>query len=136
MKAVALSTPDVPGLARFLSRKAENDAKAARLLASGEDIDDQSVGYHAQQAIEKWIKAVMASRHLREERTHDLGRLLEVLVAADVDAPPGADRLDFLSPFFVQQHCDELLDAEPLDREAVVMLVAEVGEWAGRFIDA
>jgi HEPN domain-containing protein len=136
MKAVSLSTPDVPGLAGFLSRKAENDAKAARVLASGEEIDDQSVGYHAQQAIEKWIKAVMASRRLPEVRTHDLGRLLEVLEAAEIEAPPGADRLDFLSPFFVQQHCDELLDVEPLDREAVVMLVDEVGGWASHFLNA
>jgi HEPN domain-containing protein len=136
MRAVSLSTPDAPDLARFLSRQAEGDAKAVRLLAGNSEIADQPVGYHAQQAIEKWMNAVMASRSLPDEATHDLGRLLGVLVAADIDAPPGADRLDLLSPFFVQQHCDELLDVEPLDREAVVSLVAEVGDWARRLIDA
>jgi HEPN domain-containing protein len=131
---VSLSTPDGPGLARFLSLKAENDAKAVRFLASSEEIDDQSVGFHAQQATEKWIKAVMVSRRLPEERTHDLGCLLEVLAAAEIEPPPGADRLDFLSEFEVQQRNDELLDAEPLDREAVVTLVDEVGDWAKRLI--
>jgi HEPN domain-containing protein len=107
-----------------------------RLLAPSDVIDDQAVGYHAQQATEKWIKAVMVSRRLPEERTHDLGRLLEVLAAAKIEPPPGADRLDFLTEFEVQQRSDELLAVEPLDRDAVVTLVAEVGDWAGRLIDA
>jgi HEPN domain-containing protein len=136
MEAMSLSTPDVPGLAGFLSRKAGNDAKAVRLLAPSEEIDDQAVGYHAQQATEKWIKAVMVSRRLPEERTHDLGRLLEVLAAAKIEPPPGADRLDFLTEFEVQQRSDELLAVEPLDRDAVVTLVAEVGDWASRLIGA
>jgi HEPN domain-containing protein len=131
---MSLSTPDVPGLARFLFRKAENDAKVVRLLAPSEEIDDQAVGYHAQQAIEKWITAVMASRRLPEARTHDLGRLLEVLEAAEIEALPGADWLDSLSTFVVQQRCDELLDVEPLDRKVAVTLVGEVGDWAERLI--
>ncbi len=127
-------TPDAPDLARFLSRQAEGDAKAMRLLALNEKIDDQPVGYHAHQAIEKSIKAVMASRRLPEDPTHDLGRLIEVLAVAKIEAPPRAELLDSLSEFFVQQHSDDLPDAEPLDRDAVVTLVGEVGDWAGRLI--
>lgn len=40
-------------LARVLARKAEGDAKAMRRLASDPEIDDEAVGFHAQQAIEK-----------------------------------------------------------------------------------
>lgn len=123
-------------LAEFLFRKAEGSAKAACLLAGNSEMDDQAVGYHAQQAVEKWINAVMASRGLPEESTHDLGRLVEVLVEAHIEAPPRADSLDYLSSFFVQQCCDELFDGEPLDREAVVTVVAEVGDWAGRFVES
>ena len=32
-----------------------------RRLASDSEIDDEAVGFHAQQAIEKWIKAVRLS---------------------------------------------------------------------------
>jgi HEPN domain-containing protein len=127
-----LSSPEEQDSARVLASKAEGDTKAMRLLASDPEIDDESVGFHAQQAIEKWIKAVMASHGLPEEREHDLGLLLEILAAAGIEAPPGADWLDDLSIYAVSMRYDELLDSEPLDREAVMALVAEVGDWGKR----
>jgi HEPN domain-containing protein len=117
-------------LAQVLARKAEGDAKVARKLAPDSEIDDEAVGFHAQQAIEKWLKAVMALQRLKEARIHDLGRLLEILGEAGVDLPPGADWLDDLSIYAVPLRYADLLDAEPLDREATVALVGEVGKWA------
>ncbi|HEY5943364.1 MAG TPA: HEPN domain-containing protein [Solirubrobacterales bacterium] len=117
-------------LAKVLARKAEGDARVARKLAPDPDIDDEAVGFHAQQAIEKWLKTVMALRGLEEARIHDLGRILEILGEAGVDLPPGADRLDDLSIYAVPMRYADLLDAEPLDRKATVALVKQVGEWA------
>jgi HEPN domain-containing protein len=117
-------------LARVLARKAQGDAKVMRKLASDSEIDDEAVGFHAQQAIEKWLKAVMAFHGLEEARIHDLGRLLEILAAADAESPPAADQLDELTIYAVPLRYDELLDAEPLDRDATVALVDEVGLWA------
>jgi hypothetical protein len=125
-----LSRLEGQDLARILARKAAGDAKAMRRLASDPEIDDEAVGFHAQQAIEKWLKAVMAFRGLGEERKHDLGRPLEILEAGGVDAPPGADWLDDLTIYAVPVRYDELLDVEPLDRGAVVAPVADVGDWA------
>jgi len=126
-----LSRPEGRDLARILARKAEGDAKAMRRLASDPEIDDEAVGFHAQQAIEKWLKAVMALYGLEEARIHDLGRLLEILSEAAVDSPPGADWLDDLSIYAVPMRYADLLDAEPLDRHAVLALVDEIGEWTG-----
>lgn len=72
----------------------------------------------------------MALHGLEEARIHDLGRLLEILGEAGVDSPPGADRLDDLSIYAVPLRYADLLDAEPLDREATVALADEVGRWA------
>ena len=69
-----------------------------RLLASDPEVSDEIVGFHAQQAVEKWLKA-------RE------------VVALTEHAVP--------------LRYDELLDIEPLNRQAVVGLVDEVGAWAG-----
>lgn len=99
----------------------------ARKLAPDPDIDDEAVGFHAQQAIEKWLKTVMALRGLEEARIHDLGRLLEILGEAGVDLPPGADRLDDLSIYAVPMRYADFLDAEPLDRKVTVALVKQVG---------
>lgn len=128
-----MSRRDGRDLARVLSCKAEGDAKAMRFLASNPEINDESVGFHAQQAIEKWIKAVMASHDLPQVRKHDLALLLDVLAGAGIEAPPGADWLDDLSIYAVPLRYDERLDIEPLDREAVVTLVDAVGVWAERF---
>jgi HEPN domain-containing protein len=125
-----LSRPEGRDLAKVLARKAEGDAKAMRRLAPDPEIDDEAVGFHAQQAIEKWLKAVMALQGLEEARIHDLGRLLEILGEAGVDPPPGADWLDDLSIYAVPLRYADLLDAEPLDRDAARALVSEVGEWA------
>lgn len=127
-----MSRPDGRDLARVLSRKAESDAKAMRFLASNPDIDDESVGFHAQQAIEKWIKAVMASHDLPQVKKHDLALLLDLLAEAKIEAPPGSDWLNDLSIYAVPMRYDERLDLEPLDRNAVVALVDAVGDWAER----
>jgi HEPN domain-containing protein len=113
-----------------LLRKAENDAKAMELLVPDTEISDEIIGFHAQQAVEKWLKAVMSLHGLEEARIHDVGRLLEILVEAEIDLPAGADQLDDLSIYAVPLRYADLLDAEPLDREATVALVGEVGKWA------
>jgi HEPN domain-containing protein len=90
-----LSRPEGRDLARVLGRKAEGDAKAMRRLASDPEMDEEAVGFHAQQAIEKWLKAAIAGRGLSDRKTrHDLGRLLEILTDGGIDSPPGADWLD------------------------------------------
>jgi HEPN domain-containing protein len=101
-----------------------------RRLASDPEIDDEAIGFHAKQAIEKWLKAILVFHGVKEVRIHDLGRLLELLGDANVEFPPGADRADELTIYAVPVRYDELLDAEPLDRKAAVLMVGEVGEWA------
>ena len=95
-----LSRPDARDLAKVLARKAEDDAKAMQLLASNPEISDEIVGFHAQQAIEKWLKAAMALHGL-ERPAFTTRRLLEILGQAGIDLPPAADRLDDLSIYAV-----------------------------------
>ena len=56
---------------RFLSL-AERDFKAFRKLAGDPEIDDEVVGFHAQQTIEKCLKAVLAKHRFEVRKTHDL----------------------------------------------------------------
>jgi HEPN domain-containing protein len=119
--------PEAGDLAKVLARKALGDAKVARKLAPDPEIDDEAIGFHAQQAVEKWLKAVMALHGLEEARIHDLGRLLEILDSAGIDPPPGADWLDDLSIYAVPLRYADHLDAEALDREATITLVDGVG---------
>ncbi|HXR60842.1 MAG TPA: HEPN domain-containing protein [Solirubrobacterales bacterium] len=68
--------------AAVLARKASDDATAMQLLAKNQEISDEIIGFHAQQAVEKWLKAVLGSRGVEFEYTHDLHRLIAEVTAA------------------------------------------------------
>lgn len=115
---------------RVLAHKAAEDATAVREFAANSEIADSIIGFHAQQAVEKWLKAVMASRGLKRSRIHDIEGLLEVLEKDDAELPPARATLDELTQYAVPLRYDQLLDAESLDRETTVAMVDEVGKWA------
>lgn len=103
---------------------------AAREFADNPEISDEIIGFHAQQAVEKWLKALMANLGLPQQRTHDIDQLGRVLEEQGVDLPVPRSRLAELTDFAVPLRYEDLLDAEPLDRRATVALVDEVGKWA------
>jgi HEPN domain-containing protein len=96
-----LSAPEGTGLAALLARKAREDATAVREFAGNPEISDGILGFHAQQSIEKWLKAVMAARGIEHPRIHDIGRLLQLLRRSGVDVPENADGLDELTIYAV-----------------------------------
>ena len=102
-----------------------------RELAGNSEISDEIVGFHAQQAVEKYLKALMASRSLAQLRTHDIDQLGRELEVDGLDLPLPRSSMAELTVFAVPLRYEQLLDGEPLDREATVALVDEVGEWAG-----
>jgi HEPN domain-containing protein len=117
-------------LAALYSRKASNDATAAREFAGNTEISDEIIGFHAQQAVEKWLKAVMAKLGLPQQRTHDIDQLGRLLEEQGVELPVPRSRLAELTDFAVPLRYEDLLDAEPLDRPATVALADEIGKWA------
>ncbi|HVQ58499.1 MAG TPA: HEPN domain-containing protein [Solirubrobacterales bacterium] len=129
-EAVSLSEREPKAEAAILARKAEDDANAMQWLASKPEISDEIVGFHAQQAVEKWLKAVLGSRSVEFEYTHDLRRLIGEVMTAVGEFPFDIPEVVALTEHAVPLRYDEILDTEPLDRQAVVRLVEGVGEWA------
>ena len=125
-----MSERDTRAEAVVLARKAEDDAKAMQLLAPSSEISDEIIGFHAQQAVEKWLKAVLGSRGIEFEYTHDLRRLIAEVVAAVGEFPFDIAEVVALTEHAVPLRYDEILDTEPLEREAVASLVDDVGRWA------
>lgn len=60
------------------------------------------MGFHAQQSIEKALKAVLSSSSVAFRRTHDLAELLDLITDHRLPSPPFADFLDELNPFAVE----------------------------------
>lgn len=88
--------PDLPGDLLALARE---DLVAAEALANDERVSDSSVGFHAQQAVEKALKAVIASRDLEFPFTHDLGLLMQLCQDTGLDLPPELADVDRLTPY-------------------------------------
>ena len=125
-----MSERDPRAEAEILARKAGNDAAAMRELAGNPEISDEIIGFHAQQAVEKWLKAVLGSRGVDFEYTHDLRRLIAEVEAVVGEFPFNTAEVVALTEHAVPLRYDEILDTEPLDRDATVTLVNELGSWA------
>ncbi|MBM3493966.1 MAG: HEPN domain-containing protein [Armatimonadetes bacterium] len=81
--------------------KANADLKTARQIASfGESADTCAVCFHAQQAAEKSLKALLVNRGLEPPRTHDLTALAELL-PDEIGRCLDLDALDALTSFAV-----------------------------------
>jgi HEPN domain-containing protein len=81
---VSSPEPDVSETSRVLRKKAEEDAAAVREFA---EIADSIIGFHAQQAVEKWLKAVTAAGGTRHSAIHDINRLIAIVEADGVAVP-------------------------------------------------
>ena len=120
-------------IASLLLDAARQDLAAARLLAPAPDLSDAVVGFHAQQAVEKSIKAVLSARGIEFRRTHDLVFLLEVLGGNGLPPPPGADWLDELNPYTVEARYGTV-EPDRLDRQRALQSSAQVIEWADTLV--
>ena len=58
--------------------------------------------FHAQQAVEKALKAVLVSRGIDFPLTHDLENLLEILRESGAEVPEQLDEIGELTPYAVE----------------------------------
>lgn len=79
--------PPDDDIAALLLARADDDIALVRAAAQFGEISDASVGFHAQQAAEKLLKATLARRRVAYPFTHDLERLLELIAASLGDSP-------------------------------------------------
>jgi HEPN domain-containing protein len=91
---------------------------------------DMIVGFHAQQAIEKLIKAVLSDNQIAYPRVNDLDRLLHLLETEQITQPPAAQQLVSLTPWATQLRYEDPPEPTSLDHRATVTLVDDVAAWA------
>jgi len=84
---VSLPSPESIELAQQFFRKAVEDREAMEILIASDRAADAVVGFHAQQAVEKFAKAVLVARDIEVPRTHDLRFLFDVASAERVEIP-------------------------------------------------
>lgn len=115
--------------ALLLLRKAREDADAVEKLASDHGIADSVVGFHAQQAAEKAMKAVLASCGDEFPWTHDLRHLMDRLDGLAMPLPDALAEVRMLAPWAVEFRYGETID-DQLDREQARRLAHDIIVWA------
>lgn len=127
--------PDPGDVAAGLLESARDEAATVRVLV-GAEVPHRIVGFHAQQAVEMFLKAVLASNAVPYERTHDIERLASLASDGGIRLPAESDALTQLTPWAVERRYGDPFDPEPLDRAWAVRLVESTEAWADQAFSA
>jgi HEPN domain-containing protein len=116
--------------AQRLRRKASIDEQAMLTLIAAAS-PDEVIGFHAQQAVEKLLKAALSQRQVAFKKTHDLVQLLNLLNASGTVAPHDVAESRRLGPYAVAFRYEDISDesAPILDRTWVAHCVQKTREW-------
>jgi HEPN domain-containing protein len=117
-------TPGIDKEAEILLVKAAEDESAARLPGMPEGPS----GFHAQQAVEKLLKALLCQRSVKYKRTHDLDYLVTLLRDCDENLPATPLLLSQLNDFAVVYRYDALLQSAVPDRAELIETVRIIRE--------
>lgn len=105
--------------AESILEAARRDLRALRAMSDAVAFSDEIVGFHAQQAVEKALKAWLACLGVVFPKTHDLQRLLDLLREKGI-ATEAMETFVDLNAFAVQYRYETLYDnEEPVDRLAL-----------------
>jgi HEPN domain len=121
-------------IAKVLVGKAFSNANVARMMKDvpTHQIGDEVFGNNVQQAVEKWIKAMIAWKGHRYPFTHDIGELFEAAKKAGLSKPDDvdADLAETLTDYAEKERYESVRQGPPLDRVALLALLDAVAAWA------
>ena len=106
-------------------KKADLDLQAARLLCAGELTDYFVSGFHAQQAVEKYIKAFLVRHQIEFPKTHNIGRLRQLVARRDATLAERLERADVLTPYGVDMRYPEEFEVVSQKRAEQAVTLAE-----------
>lgn len=122
-------------LAEKFLNKAEQDMTVFEKWRQDPDIANEILGFHAQQAAEKMLKAVLAYQGVEFPFTHRLTDLIDLSKEHDIILPDKLEDVRFLTPFAVEFRYDFYEeDEEPVDFEEVFALLTELRKWVNTII--
>lgn len=115
-------------------KHAASDLKLGN-LGRNQDVLPEQLCFHAQQATEKALKAVLVSRGLEFPLTHDLEALLEILKGAGVPLPAAMNDIDELTPYAVEPRYPGVWQPIlPTDVDRAFRLAEAALAWAGKMM--
>ena len=113
-------------------RKAAEDEFVVAKLSFDPASPDEVIGFHAQQSVEKTLKAALTLFSVHYGRTPSIAVLIDLLAENRIAFPAELDQVRRLTPFAVAFRYDELppQPQQPFDRAWALDCVRQVRAWA------
>jgi HEPN domain-containing protein len=84
-------------------RKAEGDFDAARVLLGARVQFPETICFHRQQSVEKYLNAYLVQHQIEFPKTHDLGMLLKLIGTVDQGVAHTLDPVKALTRYAVEE---------------------------------
>jgi HEPN domain-containing protein len=121
--------PDIDH-AKMLYSLAESDFRALKGMIDPEIFAEQIFAFHAQQALEKALKAWMSLTDRKYPRIHDLEELLFLLAETGEVVPNEFNELIYLTEYAGQfRYAYDIDTSFDLDREEIISQVEDLMEY-------
>ena len=120
--------------AEMLLRIAREDQETFLLIAEERTKLRRQTFFHAQQAVEKALKAVLVVHEISVRKTHDLEELYGNVESAGLLCPLALDELVQLMPYAAMFRYDDT-DIPKLDIAVARLIVSRMLEWAASEIE-
>jgi len=113
-------------LVRQWLAKADEDLAVAETLVSQDAPYLTAIGFHAQQAAEKFLKAFLVRHQVEFPKTHDLDEILDIVATVDRVLAESLRCTIMLTPYAVHpRYPDEFPTVTAQDAKAAVSLAAK-----------
>jgi len=125
----------VPGSPEDWLAHAESDLNLARLAKDHEEILPEQVCFHAQQAAEKALKAVLLDRKIEFPLIHDIEELLEIATQGGLLVPPDVADAGMLTPYAVEaRYPGSEEEITPSQVDEAIRLAEDIVAWAAGMV--
>ena len=122
--------PDVESLLRQWIGKADADLEVALRMAeeAGDNLRIREiVGFHCQQAAEKYLKALLTRYQIEFPKTHDIKRLLNLVSVANGPVAESLSAAKWLTPFGVEiRYPSDAAEMLPGDEAKAIEIASQV----------
>lgn len=113
----------------MLARAAEQDWEIFLVIKDAPRVGLSGVCFHAQQCIEKYLKALLVNHGLVFERTHNLAALAKLLGERAGPLPMSAEEFASFNPCAVTFRYGDR-EIEVMDRGRIMALLSTFRTWA------
>lgn len=121
----------MPGSHQEWLSHAKSDLRLAHLAATDEFVRREQACFHAQQAAEKAIKAVLVLGGIEFPLTHDIEELLEIVNTSGTIPPKEVQEAGLLTPYAVEfRYPGAWIEISETDLQEALQTAEHVVAWA------